>query len=155
MTKLYSNYYTYWISDGQKGIEECCINYLISNKKIFKTYTSTDRYKQTDLYKEIMKLKDEAKAESDLLQKQREDLAKVKELEIQNKKLSNMFLTEKQDLLLQTILREHSDLVNSYKAGNVKVLNTIVGKYLGACKINKLNADPAIVSHILKTKYLV
>lgn len=155
LEKEYPYYFIYWVSDGQKGIEECCINYLISHKKIFKTYTSSDRYNQTDLYKEIIKLKNEAKAESDLLQKQREDSFKLKDFELQNKKLNSMFLNDKQELLLQTILQENPDLTCLYKAGNVKVLNTIVSKYLSACKISKLNVDPAIVSHILKTKYLV
>lgn len=102
-----------------------------------------------------MKLKNEAKAESDLLQKQREDSFKLKEIEAKDKKQTNFNLTASQIDLLLEILKTNNTLVDSYKQGYTKVLNTIVGKYLAACKLNNIIVDPAAVSYLLKTKYLL
>lgn len=152
--KTFNSYFTYWIVQHNPiTTYSCCIKFLISNKELFYTYTLNDELENTDHYQKIFDLKQKAFKEFQDLENERLVNIKIKQEELKHKKQSSINLSETTIQLLNQCIQYNQQLFNEYKNGNKKVINSLVGKFLGICKKQNLNVDPSHIVYYIENNY--
>lgn len=152
--KTFNSYFTYWIVQHTPiTTYSCCIKFLITNKELFYTYTIKDELENTKYYQNILQLKQEALKEFQEIEKQRLENIKLKEKELKEKKQSSINLSQTTIQLLNQCIQDNQQLFNEYKNGNKKVINSLVGKFLGICKKQNLNVDPSYIVYYIENNY--
>lgn len=152
-------YYKYWIIDndskgltGRGTLYECCIK--IDGIKHQRIYSIMDQIENNLVWQEIQALIKLGKESYQRIQEQRnsefELNRQVNKKAQEDSKISNIKITKDIRDAINIVLQEHKQLVEQYKAGSEKSLNSLVGKILTQCKKTNVVANPFDVSYTLK-----
>ena len=119
-----------------------------------KTYHLLDQIENNLVWQEIKTLAKLAEESNQRIQQQRNsefELNRQANKKAQeDSKISNIKITKDIRDAINIVLQEHKQLVEQYKAGSEKALNSLVGKILAQCKKTNVVANPFDVSYTLK-----
>ena len=119
-----------------------------------KSYHLLDQIENNLVWQEIKTLASLAHESNQRIQQQRNS-----EFEInrqankkaqEDSKIANIKITKEIRDAINIVLEEYKQLVEQYKAGSEKALNSLVGKILAQCKKTNIAANPFDVSYTLK-----
>lgn len=119
-----------------------------------KSYHLLDQIENNLVWQEIKTLASLAHESNQRIQQQRNS-----EFEInrqankkaqEDSKIANIKITKEIRDAINIVLEEYKQLVEQYKAGSEKALNSLAGKILTQCKKTNIAANPFDVSYTLK-----
>ena len=119
-----------------------------------KSYHLLDQIENNLVWQEIKTLAKLAEESNQRIQQQRNS-----EFEInrqankkaqEDSKIANIKITKEIRDAINIVLEEYKQLVEQYKTGSEKALNSLVGKILAQCKKTNIAANPFDVSYTLK-----
>lgn len=122
----------------------------IDSTDYYREWSVFDEINNTEIYKEICNIKQKyliakSNLEKELLLKGQAD----KENKLQERKQA-VSISETSLQILKQTMQEHSALIDQFKQGNEKAINSLVGKVLGNLKKTNIKEDPFNISIILK-----
>lgn len=153
-----SHHITWIIDNDPKGktsrgtLFGCC--FKIDGIEHLKSYHLLDQIENNLVWQEIKTLASLAHESNQRIQQQRNS-----EFEInrqankkaqEDSKIANIKITKDIRDAINTVLEEYKQLVEQYKAGSEKALNSLVGKILAQCKKINITANPFDISYTLK-----
>ena len=128
--------------------------FKIDGIKHLKSYHLLDQIENNLVWQEIKTLASLAHESNQRIQQQRNS-----EFEInrqankkaqEDSKIANIKITKEIRDAINIVLEEYKQLVEQYKTGSEKALNSLVGKILAQCKKTNIAANPFDVSYTLK-----
>lgn len=152
-------YYKYWVIDndpkgltGRGTLYGCCIK--IDGIKHQKTFHIMDQIENNLVWQEIEALIKLGKESYQRIQEERNsqfllDRQANKKAQ-EDSKISNIKITQEIRDSINIVLQEYKQLVEQYKSGSEKALNSLVGKILAQCKKTNCVANPFDISYTLK-----
>ena len=119
-----------------------------------KTYHLLDQIENKLVWQEIKTLAKLAEESNQRIQQQRNsefELNRQANKKAQeDSKIANIKITKEIRDSINIVLEEYKQLLEQYKAGSEKALNSLVGKVLAQCKKTNIAANPFDVSYTLK-----
>ena len=128
--------------------------FKIDGIEYLKSYHYLDQIENNLVWQEIKTLASLAHESNQRIQQQRNS-----EFEInrqankkaqEDSKIANIKITKDIRDAINIVLEEYKQLVEQYKTGSEKALNSLVGKILAQCKKTNIAANPFDVSYTLK-----
>ena len=132
-----------------KGTEFYLKSY-INGVYYYKEWSIFDELDNTNLFKEVCEIKANYKIAQTNLEKElllRSQVSKENKLKEREDAAS---ISEASLQILKETMLEYSKLVDQYKQGNDKALNSLVGKALGNLKKQNIKEDPFNINIVLK-----